>query len=1277
MYMNCAVVDIVGASSNNKRDTNAATAAQASLSSLPDLFVANLASINTCRTTETMDPIFDNPGADVEYGDGVTASSATVNRSKSACTGQGRESAGETSPPVSNVKSSKPADPIIPKEGTYGNDGGSYGDDGKWHGDSDSQNTYQGGASEKPKACNDGQYHPECYGKAASSSPATTEQPGDDMSNDNDSNDESTDNNEDRTPEQTHAQSSKPTKRPKIHHKYNSDYSDFDYYYDRQVTTSDLPSSDSLDPSTTPITTPEPVPTWDPTLSGPQTGLAPPLDSDPDLIDNFLVVSDETTTLMAIVDGTGILNVAVPTDRPVLGSDGNLLVDVVPAAVESGLLDFLVPVYTSTPVPEESINGDFPGDTTEVAPTPSDDVPFAPQQMPVSNLEVFPTVVNNIDPTPASDILDGIPSIPVFTSIMDDLQLPDDMETFLSIFDNLTPTSVIEVFPSVVDDTLQTTLSTPTSLGIPDESSYWSVKVYFNTSDAPLSTLQDESLLTPTPQNSSVIPTPTTLRSTYIPSQSTPEIVLPDVTSIPTNVDISHLIPTFLLKVPFFKAIQDFANSLKKAGTLKNISTFKKGPPNRTSQDSTADDGFVNRQAVANEPDVCSDIAPVTVYVTPPATWYAENTPPASFSGIPGVDAPADCVDPQWNCGNCNSPDRCIRINWCTRTCTRLPYTGKLPLSTSQSILTPRIDLPTATPAPAPAIITSAPVADNFTPEQCPPQFVADPDPDDNYLPCRPGTFLCKSETQFYTCGQYGEGSEIWSYGALRDVAEGMSCVPHLTRGSTTARKLRRDVNALVEFRGKSLRQRQWKCLEKMKRRHGKNLGRWKKAKRDATTTLDDAVYGYCFDWYNGYRKTIAAKQVSPFKKWIKSFKKSYRKPLSVRNRRGVPIESTGMEDIDLSTGGDGIDEDPTELFGTEPADYEEEWPVEDGIVKSGAPAPGLVVTGAAPAVTGPGQQVRTIRRTAKRTMEKRQEEGAEAEVNAQDGTPEVTPADTQETVAGDAPEVTPEDDEENSGNSNNVASAKNYSKDYSLYEKNAPPGLDADEDDSADPSGSDLLEAVHALFPSLQEPDLVYDGLQDPKDPNTVLEDTYTYVDDDNEVPPFDKNGNPILQTPGPQVDAQGKPVTNPLLAPTSSPLFLNATATNSSVPAITPVPVLPGDDPNAPMHILPVLPSEDSNPPVSDLPVLPSDEPIPVSLLPYIMGPGPVVPPGVSINWPGPNGNGRSRPTVGPAVAGAPTEVMKRQGENMAEKEKNVRRQACPPVIPGYYRDDRYMLR
>lgn len=62
-----------------------------------------------------------------------------------------------------------------------------------------------------------------------------------------------------------------------------------------------------------------------------------------------------------------------------------------------------------------------------------------------------------------------------------------------------------------------------------------------------------------------------------------------------------------------------------------------------------------------------------------------------------------------------------------------------------------------------------------------------------DWLPCRPGTFLCKSPTQFYTCGQFG-GSQ-WTYGALRYVAEGMVCQPKLVPGSA---KNKRSIDGLL-----------------------------------------------------------------------------------------------------------------------------------------------------------------------------------------------------------------------------------------------------------------------------------------------------------------------------------------------------------------------------------------------------------------------------------------------------------------------------------------------
>ncbi|KAI6825924.1 hypothetical protein KC315_g13266 [Hortaea werneckii] len=51
----------------------------------------------------------------------------------------------------------------------------------------------------------------------------------------------------------------------------------------------------------------------------------------------------------------------------------------------------------------------------------------------------------------------------------------------------------------------------------------------------------------------------------------------------------------------------------------------------------------------------------------------------------------------------------------------------------------------------------------------------------DRYLPCVPGTFICTSATEFYTCNYAQEGSsEEWAYGYPRDVADGMECLTNL-----------------------------------------------------------------------------------------------------------------------------------------------------------------------------------------------------------------------------------------------------------------------------------------------------------------------------------------------------------------------------------------------------------------------------------------------------------------------------------------------------------------
>ncbi|KAF2281448.1 uncharacterized protein EI97DRAFT_366531 [Westerdykella ornata] len=162
MYMNCAVVDIVG---------NANMAAQKALERLPALYVANLAGINSCTTKETTDVVFDDPGDDVEYGEGSAAAAPkTWSRIKRSnrCTGDGRRAASGGSASFSKVPSSSPSsagdtssdDSASSWQGAHE----SSGSDGKWD-----DGTEDDGPS-KPAQCNDGQWHPDCYSKPSTSS---------------------------------------------------------------------------------------------------------------------------------------------------------------------------------------------------------------------------------------------------------------------------------------------------------------------------------------------------------------------------------------------------------------------------------------------------------------------------------------------------------------------------------------------------------------------------------------------------------------------------------------------------------------------------------------------------------------------------------------------------------------------------------------------------------------------------------------------------------------------------------------------------------------------------------------------------------------------------------------------------------------------------------------------------------------------------------------------------------------------------------------------------
>ncbi|KAI7198764.1 hypothetical protein KC352_g20233 [Hortaea werneckii] len=62
----------------------------------------------------------------------------------------------------------------------------------------------------------------------------------------------------------------------------------------------------------------------------------------------------------------------------------------------------------------------------------------------------------------------------------------------------------------------------------------------------------------------------------------------------------------------------------------------------------------------------------------------------------------------------------------------------------------------------------------------------------DRYLPCVPGTFICTSATEFYTCNYAQDGSsEEWTYGYPRAVADGMECLTNLAPYSDSTAQYR------------------------------------------------------------------------------------------------------------------------------------------------------------------------------------------------------------------------------------------------------------------------------------------------------------------------------------------------------------------------------------------------------------------------------------------------------------------------------------------------------
>lgn len=178
----------------------------------------------------------------------------------------------------------------------------------------------------------------------------------------------------------------------------------------------------------------------------------------------------------------------------------------------------------------------------------------------------------------------------------------------------------------------------------------------------------------------------------------------------------------------------------------------------------------------------CADITTITMFpIQSPATT---NSAPPMYTTSSPLEA---CFGTSANCP-CNPGYSCRLIGTCTWACIADSIA-----STPTMFITSR-----TTPTAVAATTTSRPLpADSPTPQpsQSPPPPPTDgnpPPPTSNNrppyvsvadlsarIPCVPGTFICTSETTFYTCDVSQNGA--WSYKFPREVAADMLCLTNLS----------------------------------------------------------------------------------------------------------------------------------------------------------------------------------------------------------------------------------------------------------------------------------------------------------------------------------------------------------------------------------------------------------------------------------------------------------------------------------------------------------------
>lgn len=171
----------------------------------------------------------------------------------------------------------------------------------------------------------------------------------------------------------------------------------------------------------------------------------------------------------------------------------------------------------------------------------------------------------------------------------------------------------------------------------------------------------------------------------------------------------------------------------------------------------------------------CPETITLTIYPpetpTSPPPVYTTSAPPSACTG---TSAACPCA-PGYDCRS---------IGTCTWACIAQGLTGLSGFRTTTTTTKTTSPRPTITRTSTSTSIAPPPTPSPPAPPSNRPPY-ADPSQIQTNLPCVPGTFICTSPTEWYTCDYNGvvdpsRPATAWVYTSPRRVAEGMECLPFL-----------------------------------------------------------------------------------------------------------------------------------------------------------------------------------------------------------------------------------------------------------------------------------------------------------------------------------------------------------------------------------------------------------------------------------------------------------------------------------------------------------------